>query len=81
MKRFVLYCGSAGADGPQVGPEEAAAATRAEGATVVAAGTGTLVVDADLAQIQRISRQLPGWSYTVETRSIRKPAPPRRKAA
>ncbi|MCM5681982.1 hypothetical protein M8A51_20840 [Schlegelella sp. S2-27] len=81
MKRFVLYCGGAAPSGPQVGPEEAAAATRAEGAKVVAAGTGTLIVDAELPQIKRISRLLPGWSYTAETRSVRKPAPPRRKAA
>lgn len=81
MKRFVLYCGGVAPSGPQAGPEEAAAATRAEGAKVVAAGTGTLIVDAELPQIKRISRLLPGWSYTAETRSVRKPAPPRRKAA
>ena len=81
MKRFVLYCGSAAANSPLAGPEEAAATTRAEGAKVIAAGTGTLIVDAELPQIKRISRLLPGWSYTAETRSVRKPAPPRRKAA
>jgi hypothetical protein len=81
MKRFVLYCGSSAPNGVPVGPEEAAQTTRAEGATVVAAGTGTLIVDAELPQIKRISRLLPGWSYTAETRTVRKPTPPRRKAA
>lgn len=77
MSRFVLYCGGEGA----VRPEEAAQASRAAGAKVIATGTGTVVVEARPAQIKLISSRLPGWSYTAEQRAVRKPTPPRRKVA
>lgn len=76
MSRFVLYCGGEAS----VRPEEAAQASRAAGAKVIATGTGTVLVEAQPAQIKLISSRLPGWSYTAEKR-MRKPAPPRRKAA
>ena len=73
----MLYCGGEAS----VRPEEAAQASRAAGAKVIATGTGTVLVEAQPAQIKLISSRLPGWSYTAEKRDVRKPAPPRRKAA
>ncbi|MCW7539806.1 hypothetical protein OOT46_18385 [Aquabacterium sp. A7-Y] len=79
MSRFVLYCRSleaiAPSDVPE--PEAAARAVRAAGATVLGRGSGTLIIEAQPEQAERIARQLPGWSCTPETRDIRTPRPPR----
>ncbi|MCW7541111.1 hypothetical protein OOT46_25175 [Aquabacterium sp. A7-Y] len=79
MAKYVLYRELVESVRPSAvaSPEAAAKVVLAEGAAVVGQSAGTLIIDADADQAERVLHQLPGWSCTPESRAFRIPRPPR----
>ncbi len=71
MKRYVFYC-----DVPALDAKALAAAKKvaqASGATVIRAVAGSMLLEVAAAQLETVSRALPGWRYGPERKTTRVP--------
>jgi hypothetical protein len=70
MARYVFFPASASGATSLAAAKKAASA---HGATVVREIAGSMLLEAPPTKVAKVARALPGWQYTVETKTVRVP--------